>query len=442
MSLTNGKSNPATAAEAWLWLLASRGVEYLFANGGTDFPPVVEAYARGRAAGRAMPAPVVVPHENLGMAMAHGYAMLTGRPQAMLVHVGVGTANAVNGLMNAARQGVPVLLAAGRTPWTETGGVPGGRNNFIQWAQEHFDQGAMLREFVKWDYELRHASQLEAAVDRALAIARSEPQGPVYLTLPREVLAADFSGIPLSQEPTLVPASPPAVDPEAIDEAARLLGRAEAPLLVTANGGRTPEAAMAIARLAETLAVPVVHYRPRHFALPTEHAMQAGWDPHALLPGADLVLVVDCDVPWIPAQASPRPGAKVIHVGPDPLWQRYPLRGFRTDVALAGMVAPTLLALCERALRYAPAAAKLDDRRKSVAAQTQASRKKARAGTDPLPAKTTQKWLSACVNRLTLERDSKESASAATHQDRLERTRRMHERVGGNPLALPRPRVS
>ena len=113
-----------------------------------------------------------------------------------------------------------------------------------------------------------------------------------------------------SAVPTLVPASAPAADPDALEDAAKLVALAERPLIITANGGRTVESALALTRLAETLAIPVVHYRPRHFALPTEHPMQAGWDPHALLADSDLVLVVDCDVPWLPAQGSPRPGAK------------------------------------------------------------------------------------------------------------------------------------
>jgi acetolactate synthase-1/2/3 large subunit len=398
--LTTSSSNPETVAEAYLGLLASRGIAYLFANGGTDFAPIVEAYAKGRARGWKMPEPVMVPHENLGVAMAHGVTMISGRPQAMMVHVGVGTANALNGLINASRQNIPMLFTAGRTPWTEFGQVPGGRNNFIHWAQEHFDQAAMLREFVKWDYELRHAAQLETAVDRALAIAKSEPQGPVYLTLPREVLASGFSGIGLSPESTLACVSPPVPDSEAIEEAARLLGRAEAPLLITANAGRTPEDAMAIQRLAETLAIPVIHYRPRHFALPTEHAMMAGWDPQAWLPRADVILVVDCDVPWIPSQAQPNARARVVHAGPDPLWQRYPLRGFRTDVALAGRVAPALLSLCERALRYAPGETALASRRDRISKETQALRAKNRSGPDAIPKNITSQWLSACLNRL------------------------------------------
>src|SRR3970040_1803979 len=183
---------PETAPEACLGLLAARGIEHLFANGGTGFAPLVEPYAKGRKLGWRLPEIVIVPHENLGVAMAHGYTMLTGRPQAMMVHVGVGTANAVNGLINASRMNIPILFTAGRTPLTESGALAGARNNYIHWAQEHFDQGGMLREFMKWDYELRHAEQVDQALDRALAIAKSEPQGPVYMTLPREILASPF----------------------------------------------------------------------------------------------------------------------------------------------------------------------------------------------------------------------------------------------------------
>jgi len=394
---------PETAADAWLTLLAARGVEYLFANGGTDFAPVVEAYAKGQKLGWKLPKVVVVPHENMGVAMAHGYTMITGKPQAMMVHVGVGTANSLNGLINASRQNVPILFTAGRTPITESGALPAARNNYIHWAQEHFDQGGMLREFMKWDYELRHAEQVETVVDRALAIAKSEPQGPVYVTLPREVLASPFPK-EISSSPTMVAASAPAADPTALEEAAKLLGHAQHPLLITANGGRTEESSTAIRHLAQALAVPVVHYRPRFLALSTEHPMSCGWDPHELLKGADVVLVVDCDVPWIPKEGGPKADAKVIHIGPDPLFARYPLRGFRTDIALTGALAPTLEALWRSAQKQAPSTKAIEERRKVVTKLSADIRSKARGGIEPMPKMITGKWLSACMNKLLDER--------------------------------------
>ena len=330
----------------------------------------------------------------MGVAMAHGYAMVTGRPQAMMVHVGVGTANALNGLINASRQNVPILFTAGRTPLTESGALTAARNNYIHWAQEHFDQGGMLREFVKWDYELKHAEQVETVIDRALAIAKSEPQGPVYVTLPREILASSFS-TQFSTHSTIAPASPPGADMLAVAETANLLGKAKLPLLITANGGRTVESSRALAQFVETFAIPTIHYRPRHLALSTEHPMHCGWDPHALLKEADLVLVVDCDVPWIPKEGAPRPDAKVVHIGPDPLFARYPLRGFRADLSLTGMTAPTLAALAARTKKDL-----VEARRKKVEEISSQTRNKARGGVEPMPAAITGKWLSACINKV------------------------------------------
>jgi thiamine pyrophosphate-dependent acetolactate synthase large subunit-like protein len=117
--------------------------------------------------------------------------------------------NAINGLINASRQNLPILFTAGRTPITESGALPAARNNYIHWAQEHFDQGGMLREFMKWDYELRHAEQVETVVDRALAIAQSEPQGPVYVTLPRKCSLRRFRKKSRSRRPWCRPAPRP-----------------------------------------------------------------------------------------------------------------------------------------------------------------------------------------------------------------------------------------
>lgn len=392
---------PETAADVFLGVLAARGIDYFFLNGGTDFAPIAESYARAEALGSRLPTPVIAPHENLGIAMAHGYTMVSGRPQAMMVHVGVGSANLLNGTINAARQNMPILICAGRTPLTEGGGeaaLPGARNNFIHWAQEHFDQGAMLREFVKWDYELRHPDQIETVVDRALAIAMSEPRGPVYLSLPREMLGASNRRRPQAR-PSIAPATPPSADPAALDEVAQLVAGAKSPLLITANAGRTEAGARALTRFAETFAIPVVHYRPRYLALPTEHPMQAGWDPHALLPKADLVLVVDCDVPWIPMQGAPAPDARIVHIGTDPLFTRYPLRGFRSDIALTGVVAPTLDALRERTLPLAPDESTRAARRSAVGERCTSARLAARGGTARVPDALSGKWLSACLNQ-------------------------------------------
>src|SRR6187200_2689973 len=178
-----------TVAGAYLALLVDRGVDYLFGNAGTDFAPLIEAYAQAAQTGVAVPRPMLATHENLAVAMAHGYGMVSRRIPAVMVHVSVGTANMVCAAMNAARENVAILLTAGRSPLTESG-LLGSRDGYVHWAQEMYDQAGMIREIVKWDYELRNGEQLATVVDRALAIAATEPRGPVYLSLPREVIAA------------------------------------------------------------------------------------------------------------------------------------------------------------------------------------------------------------------------------------------------------------
>src|SRR3954447_4384782 len=295
-----------SVAEAYLALLAERGIEYLFANAGTDFAPIVEAYVKAAHTGLPAPKPLIATHENLAMSMAHGYAVASGKVPAVMVHVSVGTANALCGVFNAARENVPILFTAGRSPLTEEG-LPGARDTYIHWAQEMFDQAGMLREMVKWDYELKNGVQLETVIDRALTIATSPPQGPVYLSLPREVLAAPLPGFAYDSPARRVAASPPAPDEAAVADAARMLATARNPVIVTADAGRDRAAVPALAAFAEQFAIPVVEHRQRHLNLPADHPCHLGYNPGALIGEADAILVVDCDVPWTPVRQPPPP---------------------------------------------------------------------------------------------------------------------------------------
>lgn len=319
-----------TVADGLLAQLAGH-VDYLFANPGTDFPPIIEAIAKASADGTPTPRVIGVPHENLAVAMAYGHTMVSGRPQAIMVHVNVGTANALCNLINAAKDRIPMLLAAGRTPILEAG-ADGARSRVIHWAQEMFDQAGMVREAVKWDYELRRPEQLETIVNRAFDLATSEPAGPVYLTLPREVLAAPWSGTePVPSHPR---AAPMAAHADAIAAAADILAAADKPLIITSGVGRDPAAVAALGDLAERFALPVVSFFARHVCLPGDHPMYLGHDPGPLLQYADAVLVLDCDVPWIPSLQAPPETCRVIHLGVDPLFAGYPVRGFAGELAI------------------------------------------------------------------------------------------------------------
>ena len=224
-----------TVAEAYLSVLRDRGVRRLFVNAGTDFAPFVEAYARQKQSGLDLPELVVCAHENLAISMAHGAYLGDGRVQAVMVHTSVGTANAVCGAFNAATDRVPILLAAGRTPLFEDS-VLGSRDGGIHWAQEMYDQASMVREFVKWDYELRDGVQVAAVLDRAIDIAMTAPRGPVYLSLPQGGARPRRRPVPCPRGPARRPPTPPRTA-EAVERLADLLAGARFPVFVTAASG-------------------------------------------------------------------------------------------------------------------------------------------------------------------------------------------------------------
>ncbi len=274
---------------------------------------------------------------------------------------------------------MPILFTAGRSPLTEEG-LPGARDTYIHWAQEMFDQAGMLREMVKWEYELRNGAQLETVVDRALTVATSPPEGPVYLSLPREVLAAPLAGFSYDSPSRRVAASPPAPDEEAIAAAAKLLGSAEHSLIITADAGRDRGAVPLLAEFAERFAIPVVEHRQRYLNLPADHPCHLGYNPGALLGEADAILVIDCDVPWTPSRQAPSRHCRVVQIGVDPLFSRYPIRGFPADVAITGatrLVLPRLAAAMQKVADRTAAAARrgrLAERRSAMLAGWQKAR--------------------------------------------------------------------
>ncbi|MFP6734233.1 MAG: thiamine pyrophosphate-requiring protein [Rhodospirillales bacterium] len=400
--MSNRIIESGTVADAYLALLADRGVDYFFANAGTDFTPLIEAFAKASALGLPAPKPIAVPHENVAMAMAMGHTMVSGKPQMVMVHTNVGTANALCQILNSNRLNLPVLVAAGRTPFTEEG-VAGGRSIDIHWTQEMFDQAGMVREAVKWDYELREAGQLQAVVDRALNIANALPKGPVYLTLPREVLAAEISDFTFAPAAQQADATVPYPDLNVIDALADILAAAEKPVIVTSQAGNIPEAVTALADLAERFAIPITQYRPRTMNLPTAHPMHLGYDPGPWIAEADVILAVECEVPWIPRLQKPGPECRIAHMAADPLYSDAPHRGFRADFAITGAADISLRALFAALDSRSPEAdSRVTARRARIekAALAQRAEWRLLLASRSLSAPINSVWLSHCLDQV------------------------------------------
>jgi acetolactate synthase I/II/III large subunit len=389
-------------AEAYLRALKTHGIDYLFANAGTDFPSIIEAFARAGENNTEVPRHVLVPHEHVAVGMAHGFYAVAGRPQAVMFHVNVGTANGICGLINAYRDHVPILFTAGRTPLTEDG-PHGARSRFIHWAQEMFDQAGMVRESVKWDHELRAEERPDDVVARALEVAMAPPRGPVYLTLPREVLAgspADPERPPRRWTVT----APAAPNPAAIETLAEWIAAARMPLIVTGAVGRNPAAVPVLGRLAERFAIPIVMVQPRYLCLPASHPMHLGYLPGPAVADADLIVVLDADVPWIPKLDRLKAGTRVAHVSEDPIFSWYPMRSYPNDLAIAADPALALAVLdAALASRISSQHGKVAERRARIATQNTKQRaawtaEADGAGRDEI---ITPAWISRCIAQIT-----------------------------------------
>lgn len=337
-----------SAGAALFTKLKALGVECILVNSGTDFPPIIEGLAEAGANGVDLPQPLIVPHEHAAMGMAHGYHLATGKTPVVMLHTNVGLSNGVTGLINAATDHIPMLLMSGRTPVTEQNRF-GARTVPIGWGQEMRDQTAMVRECCKWDYELRFPEQVPELLDRAHGIANSSAKGPVYLSLPREVLCETCPSEGLDAPASMRPARS-GVRREDLAALVDVLATARNPVIFAQRGAGSAAGFTALSRLAEEWAIPVCPYWATALPVPSDHPMNVGLNPMPWLAEADVVLVLDSLAPWEPQSHNPAPGAMVVQMGPDPLFSRFPVRNFRADLAIACAVDDGLVEL-EAALR-------------------------------------------------------------------------------------------
>ena len=318
--------------------LVDLGIEYLFCNLGTDHAPLIEEMAHWREQGRAFPKLILCPHENTAVHMAGGYAVATGRGQAVLVHVDAGTANAAMGLHNLCRTRIPVLLIAGRAPMTTFDDVTGGRDTYVHFIQEPFDQASVVRPYVKWEYNLAWPSMAHEVVSRAGAVMQSDPTGPVYLTLPREVLAApvDSASVGAYGHQNHLPVKAQGADSSAVRAIAEQLMRSENPMLVTAYAGRNREAPALIEKLAALCGMRVCEFNTIYMNIRRDSPYFGGYNPAAFTEQADFGLMVDVDVPWIPKTTRVNPNAYWAQLDVDAIKRDIPMWGFPLNARIEG----------------------------------------------------------------------------------------------------------
>ncbi|MBV8972401.1 MAG: hypothetical protein JO290_08945 [Sphingomonadaceae bacterium] len=369
-----------TGATLFLDLLRANGVDFVFGNPGTTELPLVDAFAAEHERGSSGIRYILGLNEIVVLGMADGYAQATGRLAVANLHAAPGLGNAMGMLYNAAKADAPILVTAGQQDTTIALTEP------LLWD----DLATLARPLVKWSTEVTRVADLPRTVHRAAKVALTAPTGPVFVSIPGDVLTADAAGVEPMAATRIAPVR---ADVAAVAAAADLIAKAERPLLLAGDAVPRSGAHAALAALAEAIGAPVyLEGMANTAAFPSDHPLYAGsvarMTPavRALTDAHDLVISIGADL-LTQSQAAGvealSPGKPLIHLDDDP-WQVG--KNFPATVAMVGDPAATLPELTAAVLALAPAAT---TRAEAVAADLAAKRAalvaRAEAEADVLP---------------------------------------------------------
>ena len=386
--------------ELILQAIAANGVKKMFFCGGTDNFYFMESIAKFKAQGRPAPDLITVMHESDAVYMNMGYFQYSGRPQVTVLHVNSGTMNAGAAWHEAWYANSGIVVMAGRTPWTTKNELPGSRDVYVHWQQEMYDQADTIRQFVKWDYEIKTLDNASLIVQSAFRIAGTEPCGPVYIMLPREIMAAKLAGGNAYSPVDFPPAVSSQGDSAALGEAAKLLVEAENPVILVRGMGRHPKAVASLVELAEKLAIPVSS-TDVYMNFPKQHWANSAAD----LKKRDLIFMIDHDVPWGGEDPSQKP--KIISMDSDPMRLKQPLWGFPVHIPIAcdsSKALPILTRMTDEFITgarrkiFAERKAALQAAKKIVDEEVRVAIEKAKTAYPLSPV-----WIRECVNRISDE---------------------------------------
>ncbi len=319
--------------DAMIAAMAEAGVEYVFFTSGSEIGFYQEAIAKAHQQGRKAPKLITVTHEHASLNAALGYAAVTGKPAVTAAHVDCGTQHYGGAVHTAFHSGLPVVITGGGSPTSYPGSIRGARDGGGHiWMQQSFDQNGIVRQYTKWDHRMELQDNTGLMISRALQVARTEPCGPVYLQLPREVSLAQIKGAKFPTMQQLGVARPAAPDPEGIREIAERLVKANNPFVLVARSGRNPATVPALVALCELIALPVAQSGIRAYqCFPLNHPLYMSGTS---LKDADVILALDVDIPWHADSNPPPDNAWVAITDVEPSKRRIPTMEFTSDLRL------------------------------------------------------------------------------------------------------------
>ncbi len=338
-------------------ILKTLGIEYVAFNPGSSFRGIHDSLVNY---GSGNPEILLVHHEEISVAIAHGYGIAAGKPMVAITHDLVGLQHASMAIYNAWCDRAPVIVLGGGGPMDVTK-----RRPWIEWVHTALVQGNLVRDFVKWDDQPYGAVSVMESIIRGYRLATSKLQGPVYIALD-----SDWQESPLQEEIALPAlrhqhqASTMAAEPAALEKVAAWLMEAEFPLIMADRHGPDPKAVNALVELSDFTATPVIDLG-RRFNCPNTHPLDMTGAEATLIPQADLILLLEVEDPYgclhrmgekrDDVRCLVNPGARVVDISLRDLstrgWSSAYERVVETDlniVADSGLAAEQLLALCRK----------------------------------------------------------------------------------------------
>jgi acetolactate synthase-1/2/3 large subunit len=390
-----------SGAEAMLDILRNYNIEYIFASPGSEWPPLWEQLAKQKAQGLPGPQYVNTRHENLAIGMAMGYAKVTGRLPAVLLHTTVGALHGAMALRAAYHEQVPMLVCVGESVGFGEGG---GEYVGFQWQRFLADRGGPARmadPYVKWSFGVNTKVVLPGSIHRACQLAMASPQGPVFLSIPFEYLVEEM--VTTAPSSYSMPTQPQA-DPQGLEVIARLLTESRNPVIFTEYAGQQTEGVHKLIELAELVGAPVIESQgPAFVNFPRTHPLHGGFEAAPYLKEADLVALIGVVGPWYPPSAGPKPGTKVVVIDENPVRADMPYWGYASDVCVVGEVVSALGSLVELVKERVGSQREIIEQRKTRwAARNQDRRnmwrEEALAARDRKPIDT--RWLCSEINQI------------------------------------------
>jgi thiamine pyrophosphate-dependent acetolactate synthase large subunit-like protein len=382
---------PVFGSDLIVDVLRRLGIEYAALNPGATFRGLHDSIVN--YGGNRGPELIQCGHEEIAVAMAHGYAKATGRPMAAILHDLVGLQHGSMAIFNAWCDRVPLLVLGGTGPMAVEQ-----RRPWIDWIHTALVAGQTVRDYVKWDDQPASLASIPEALLRAYRITTTEPCGPVYVCF--DAALQEMRMTEALAVPDVARFQPPArlqADDAALDEAAAVLVAARFPVIVAEYVGRHPDAAAALVELAEALAAPVIDlYAHGRGNMPNTHPLDLTEAAAEVLGAADAVLALDVQdlfgalarVDRVTRRAEPivPPGARIVRVSLDDLairsWAADYQRVTPVDLPILADTALALPALVERVRRLARDGGDRRARRERLAARHAALRQAARAAAD------------------------------------------------------------